>query len=235
MGSDGLDIVVELCDVCKDFYLGDNVVHALSDINIKIKQNEVTTIIGSSGSGKSTFMNLVGALDIPTKGKVIVEGQDLSSLNLNQKARFRNKNVGFVFQNFNLVPVLSSFENVVLPAQLSSLDFPYDIEERAKELLCTVGLEKQMYQGVNKLSGGQMQRVALARALMNKPHIILADEPTANLDHVTSGKILQLMKDMSQKEGTSIIISTHDRTILEYSDRIVELSDGRMISDSSPV
>ncbi len=234
MNKEVSDIVVELCGVDKDFYLGENIVHALSGIDIKIRKSELTTIMGSSGSGKSTFMNLVGALDIPTRGKVVVEGQDLSSLSLSQKARFRNKNVGFVFQNFNLVPVLSSYENVILPAQLSSLDFPYDIEQRAKELLCAVGLEKQMYQGVNKLSGGQMQRVALARALMNKPNIILADEPTANLDHVTSGMILELMKNLSIKEGSTIIISTHDRSVLKYSDRVVELSDGKIIQDSRP-
>ena len=191
--------------------------------------------MGSSGSGKSTFMNLVGALDVPTKGKILVESQDLSALSLDQKARFRNKNVGFVFQNFNLVPVLSSFENVILPAQLSSIDFSYDIETRAKDLLCSVGLEKQMHQGVNKLSGGQMQRVALARALMNKPHIILADEPTANLDHLTSDKILQLMKELCEKEETTVIICTHDRAVLKYSDRVIELSDGKIISDSSSV
>ncbi len=235
MNKEVSDIVVELCGVDKDFYLGENIVHALSGINIKIKKSELTTIMGSSGSGKSTFMNLVGALDIPTRGKVVVEGQDLSSLSVSQKARFRNKNVGFVFQNFNLVPVLSSYENVILPAQLSAVDFPYDIEQRAKDLLCAVGLEKQMYQGVNKLSGGQMQRVALARALMNKPNIILADEPTANLDHLTSGKILELMKDLSIKEGCTIIISTHDRSVLKYADRVVELSDGKIIQDSRPL
>lgn len=224
------DIVVKLEGVDKDFFLGENVVHALSGINLEINRQDLTTIVGSSGSGKSTLMNLMGALDVPTHGTVVVDGQDLSKLSLNEKAAFRNRNVGFVFQNFNLVPVLSSFENVILPAQLSNEKFDYDIEERAKFLLCEVGLEKQMNQGVNKLSGGQMQRVALARALMNKPGIILADEPTANLDHVTSAKMLTLMKELSLKEGTTVIISTHDRDVLKYSEKVIELSDGKVLS-----
>ena len=191
---------------------------------------EMTALVGPSGSGKTTILNLVGALDQPSAGRVVVAGQDLKALGRDALAHFRNRTVGFVFQNFNLIPVLTTLENVLLPSQIGRSDEPEVVlMERACHLLDRVGLAAQMNQPVNRLSGGQMQRVSVARALMNQPKVILADEPTANLDHATSEKVLELLKALCVEEDAAVLVATHDPAVLPYCSRIIRLRDGLIV------
>jgi putative ABC transport system ATP-binding protein len=216
--------------------MGENVVHALKSISLQIEARQIVALRGPSGSGKSTLLNLIGALDSPTSGVIKIGGRELQSLSVNERADFRNATVGFVFQNFNLIPVLSTYENVILPCQLGQLSDSardFDFEQRARELIEKVGLYYQMHQRVNKLSGGQMQRVALARALVNKPNLILADEPTANLDSDTANTVLSLMRELSLSEGSTVLVATHDSNVLKYCDRVITLKDGGITSDTS--
>ena len=223
--------LIRVMDVSKSFMLGETHVQALKGVSLTIPGGGIVALMGPSGSGKSTLLNLIGALDIPTDGQVIVQGIDISELNRDEKSSFRNATIGFIFQNFNLVPVLTTLENVILPAQLGRRNEDGGLEARASELLKAVGLEKQIHQRVNRLSGGQMQRVAIARALMNKPPIILADEPTANLDHATAATILTELRELCEKEGVTAVIATHDHAVLEYCHRIVRLKDGELLTD----
>ena len=191
---------------------------------------EMTALVGPSGSGKTTILNLVGALDQPSAGRVVVAGQDLKALGRDALAHFRNRTVGFVFQNFNLIPVLTTLENVLLPSQIGRSDEPEVVlMERACHLLDRVGLAAQMNQPVNRLSGGQMQRVSVARALMNQPKVILADEPTANLDHATSEKVLELLKALCVEEDAAVLVATHDPAVLPYCSKIIRLRDGLIV------
>ncbi|NBQ52186.1 MAG: ABC transporter ATP-binding protein [Proteobacteria bacterium] len=182
------------------------------------------------------MLNLVGALDQPSAGRVVVAGQDLKALGHDALAHFRNRTVGFVFQNFNLIPVLTTLENVLLPSQIGRSDEPEVVlMERACHLLDRVGLAAQMNQPVNRLSGGQMQRVSVARALMNQPRVILADEPTANLDHATSEKVLELLKALCVEEDAAVLVATHDPAVLPYCSRIIRLRDGLIVeSEDTP-
>lgn len=215
--------------VDKEFVFGTNTVKALDSISLGIRASGMVALMGPSGSGKSTLLNLFGALDTPSSGKIIVDGRDVASISADERADFRNIAVGFIFQNFNLIPVLSALENVLLPSQLS--DRGPDATDRANELLVRVGLDRQRLQSVNRLSGGQMQRVSIARALINKPKIILADEPTANLDHVTAGNILELLSEMASGEGSTVIIATHDHSVLRHVQRVIAMQDGRVVKD----
>ena len=226
----GQKAVVFMENVTKSFELGRSTIAALRSVSIVAMAAEMTALVGPSGSGKSTILNLVGALDHPTAGSIVVAGQDLNALDQDSLADFRNRTVGFVFQNFNLIPVLTTLENVLLPSQIRRSDeSEVVVVERACHLLDRVGLAAQMNQPVNRLSGGQMQRVSLARALMNQPKVILADEPTANLDHATSEKVLELLKALCVEEEAAVLVATHDPAVLPYCSRIIRMRDGLIV------
>jgi putative ABC transport system ATP-binding protein len=205
-------------------------VHALRGISLRIKHNEYVAIMGPSGSGKSTLMNLIGCLDTPSKGSYLLNGQLVSELDDDELARIRNKEIGFVFQTFNLLARASSLHNVELPLIYNGTPAAERIE-RAKEALTNVGLESRMYHKPNELSGGQRQRVAIARALVNSPSIILADEPTGNLDSKTGVEIMALFDHLHAK-GNTIVLVTHEPDIAEYAHRVVHIRDGQIFSDT---
>jgi putative ABC transport system ATP-binding protein len=215
----------------KTYYLTSDIrVHALRGISLEIGQGDFVAIMGPSGSGKSTFMNLVGCLDIPTSGKLFLEGLELSSLSQDQLAEIRNRKIGFVFQNFNLLPRTSSLENVELPMFYSRVPSS-ERYNRAVEALHRVGLKEKIYNLPNQLSGGEQQRVAIARALVTNPAIILADEPTGNLDTQTGGDIMQILKNLNDVYKITIILITHEAVIAQYAQRQVQFRDGTIVSD----
>jgi putative ABC transport system ATP-binding protein len=215
----------------KTYYLDEGVeIPALRGISLGVGEGEFVAIMGASGSGKSTFMNLLGCLDIPTSGRLLLEGMELSSLNANQLAEIRNKKIGFVFQNYNLLPRTSALENVELPLLYSKVTASkrYRLTVEALE---RVGLKERMHNLSNQLSGGEQQRVAIARALVNNPSLILADEPTGNLDTQTSAEIMQILKDLNNTCEITIILVTHEAVIAQYAKRQILFSDGKIISD----
>lgn len=215
----------------KTYYLDEGVeIPALRGISLGVGEGEFVAIMGASGSGKSTFMNLLGCLDIPTSGRLLLEGVELSSLNANQLAEIRNKKIGFVFQNYNLLPRTSALENVELPLLYSKVTASkrYRLTVEALE---RVGLKERMHNLSNQLSGGEQQRVAIARALVNNPSLILADEPTGNLDTQTSAEIMQILKDLNNTYEITIILVTHETVIAQYAKRQILFSDGKIISD----
>ena len=224
--------VLELVNVSKIYGEGDSEVKALDNASFSIKRGEIVLIIGSSGSGKSTLLNMIGLLDSPTNGQIFIDGTNTTSLGDNKISSFRNTKLGFIFQFSNLLTDLSVLENVLLPIQIAGLSST--AEKDAKDLLKAVGLETQMYKRANKISGGQAQRVAIARGLINKPSIVLADEPTGNLDSVTSGTIVQLMKSMAKKLNQTFIIVTHDREHFGDVDRVITIKDGRAFEGDQP-
>ncbi|HEU5350715.1 MAG TPA: ABC transporter ATP-binding protein [Terracidiphilus sp.] len=225
---DGQVIVVE--DLWRTYDMGsEQQVHALRGISLKIRHNEYVAIMGPSGSGKSTLMNLIGCLDTPSKGRYWLNGQLVSELDDDELARIRNKEIGFVFQTFNLLARASSLHNVELPLIYNGTPAAERIE-RAKQSLTNVGLENRMYHKPNELSGGQRQRVAIARALVNSPSIILADEPTGNLDSKTGIEIMALFDQLHAK-GNTIVLVTHEPDIAEYAHRVVHIRDGQIFSD----
>ena len=205
-------------------------VHALRGVSLQVAPGEFVAIMGPSGSGKSTFMNLLGCLDTPTQGKLLIEGIEVSSLTPNQLADMRNKKIGFVFQNFNLLSRTSSLENVELPLLYSKIPAAQR-QQRAVEALARVGLQERMHNLSNQLSGGEQQRVAIARALVNNPALILADEPTGNLDTQTSLEIMNIVQDLNLSNGITIILVTHESEIARYAKRKVQFRDGKIISD----
>jgi len=207
-------------------------VRALQDASFSIKKGEFVLVVGASGSGKSTLLNMMGLLDHPTKGKVFIDGVDTSTLNDNQISAFRNRKLGFIFQFANLLADLTVLENVTLPRQIQGSNGTAIAD--AKKLLTTVGLENQMYKRANKISGGQAQRAAIARGLVNHPSIVLADEPTGNLDSVTAETIVQLLKSMSRKLGQTFIVVTHDRHQFGDVDRVITTKDGLVFEDEEP-
>jgi len=227
-----MDALIVLKGIGKTYQLGGSEVVALNGVDLRISQGGIVALMGPSGSGKSTILNLIGALDSPTRGEVVVNGVSLSGMNRNESADFRGRTVGFIFQTFNLVPVLTTLENVLLPSYFISGTSSHQAKARAVHLLERVGLAQQMHQSVNKLSGGQMQRVAIARALINRPPIILADEPTANLDRATADTVLSILKELCSFEKTTVVVATHDQHVLTYCYRCIRISDGSLVSDS---
>ena len=211
---------------------GDNKVKALDDVSFSIEQGEVVLIVGSSGSGKSTLLNMIGLLDSPTNGNVLIDEINTTTLNDNQISSFRNKKLGFIFQFSNLLTDLSVLENILLPKQIAGTDLTS--EKQALDLLKAVGLETQIHKRANKISGGQAQRVAIARGLINKPSIVLADEPTGNLDSVTSQLIVDLMKSMAKKLNQTFVIVTHDREHFGKVDKVITIKDGRAFQGEEP-
>lgn len=221
--------VVEVREVSKRYNLGEQIVTALSNVSIVVFEGEFLALAGPSGSGKSTLLNMIGCIDSPSEGSILIQGQDISDKTADDLADLRLNTLGFVFQTFNLLPVLSARENVEYPL-MQKRDISKDIiRERVDHALQVVGLERFGRHRPNELSGGQRQRVAIARALATKPKIILADEPTANLDRKTGGEILALMRELNQQEGVTFIFSTHDPRVMEMADRVIELSDGQII------
>ena len=221
--------ILQLRDIPRDFKLGAQTVHVLKGIDLDIEKNQYLALMGPSGSGKSTLMNLLGCLDTPTLGSYKLNGTDVSSLNDNQLAEIRNKEIGFVFQTFNLLPRSTALENVALPLVYAGMGKQERLE-RASEVLAQVGLADRMDHRPNQLSGGQRQRVAIARALVNRPALILADEPTGNLDSKTSLEIMKLFDDI-QAAGNTVILVTHEEDIAQYAKRIIRLVDGNIDSD----
>ena len=205
-------------------------VHAVDDVNISISEGEFTAIVGPSGSGKTTLLNLIGGLDTPTSGNLYIDGQDISLLKPKEMVDFRLHNIGFVFQSFNLIPVLSAKENVAFVMELQGRK-KSERDERAQELLESVGLGDRANSRPSKLSGGQQQRVAVARALASKPKFILADEPTANLDSKSAENLLDMMEKLNEKENITFVFSTHDPRIMAKARRIITLEDGKIIND----
>ncbi|CDI06723.1 lipoprotein-releasing system (ABC transporter), ATP-binding protein lolD [Candidatus Nitrosotenuis uzonensis] len=219
------DMVLEVKDLNKIYGEGDTQVHALRDISFTVKKGEFLLIVGSSGSGKSTLLNMIGLLDKPTSGKVFVDGVNTTKLSDSKLSSFRNSKLGFIFQFSNLLADLTVLENVLLPRSIQHTD--QNAMSEAITLLKAVGLEKQMHKRANKISGGQAQRAAIARGLINKPSIVLADEPTGNLDSVTADTTVQLMKSMAKKLNQTFIIVTHDRQQFGDVDRVITIRDGR--------
>jgi putative ABC transport system ATP-binding protein len=225
--------LLELVDVTKNYRLGEVVVHALRGVTLRIDKGEFVAIWGASGAGKTTLVNLIGAIDEPTSGYLSLGGQEVAKLSDDEKSELRNRAIGFVFQNFNLVPVLSALENVMLPLQIQGVPSA-ESRERTLYRLEQVGLSDFVKHRPDKLSGGQRQRVAIARALITNPSLVLADEPTANLDSVTAMKIVDLMRELNSKEKTTFIFSTHDQRLLRNVDRLIHMDDGRISEESRP-
>ena len=223
------NIVIRTYDLWKTYVMGDQEIHAVSGVDCEIKRGEYVAIMGPSGSGKSTLMNLIGCLDSPSKGDYYINGSLVSDMTDDELARIRNKEIGFVFQTFNLLPRATALHNVELPLIYSGIASEARIE-RAKHALRIVDLEKRMYHKPSELSGGQRQRVAIARALVNDPSILLADEPTGNLDSATSVEIMGLFQRL-HSQGNTIVLVTHERDIAEYAHRIITVRDGKVSRD----
>lgn len=224
--------MVEAIDLYKDYKIGKVLFPALRGINMKINNGEFTAIAGPSGSGKTTLLNIIGCLDVPSKGKVLIDGTDVNELGSKEKASLRKNQIGFVFQTFNLIPVLTAYENVEIPLILLDV-VQAKRREKIVALLEEVGLGEYVDRRPNEMSGGQQQRVAIARALVKDPSMVLADEPTANLDSTTAKEILALMQELNGKHGTTFIFSTHDQLVMDYSRRTVSLRDGRIVDDKT--
>jgi putative ABC transport system ATP-binding protein len=223
------NIVIRTFDLWKTYVMGDQEIHAVSGVNIEIKRGEYCAIMGPSGSGKSTLMNLIGCLDTPTKGQYYINGNLVSEMTDDELARIRNKEIGFVFQTFNLLPRATSLHNVELPLIYSGVAADTRIE-KARAAMRAVDLEQRMYHKPNELSGGQRQRVAVARALVNNPSILLADEPTGNLDTATGNEIMALFERLYQ-QGNTIVLVTHEHDIALHAHRIIHVRDGKVEKD----
>lgn len=222
--------ILETTNLKKTYGKGDTAVHALDGIDLKVENGEFVAIVGTSGSGKSTLLHMLGGLDRPTSGKVFVDGKDIFSLKDEALTIFRRRKIGFVFQSYNLVPVLSVYENIVLPIQL---DGGKEDKKYIEQVIETLGLSSKLNNYPNQLSGGQQQRVAIARAIAAKPAIILADEPTGNLDSKTSQDVLGLLKVTSEKFSQTIVMITHNEEIAQMADRIIRIEDGHIVGGKS--
>ena len=219
------DVIIQCRNLTKMYRMGGQDIYALRDMNLDVFQGEYLSVMGPSGSGKSTLFNMIGALDRPTSGGVFIAGVDLTAQSSGRLAFFRNQNIGYIFQAFNLIPALTALRNVMLPVLFSGAD-THAAAQRAKDVLAEVGLEHRFHHRPDELSGGQQQRVAIARGLAMSPGIMLADEPTANLDSTTGEQILDLMKKINREMETTFIFSTHDAKIVDLADHIIRLRDG---------
>ena len=218
--------ILQTTELKKYYGAKPNITRALDGVTLSIEKGEFVAIVGTSGSGKSTLLNMIGGLDVPTSGKVIVDGRELSTLKDEQLTIFRRRKIGFIFQNYNLVPVLNVYENIVLPVELDGNKVD---KKFMKEVVQMLGLEDKLNNMPNNLSGGQQQRVAIARALVSKPAIVLADEPTGNLDSKTSADVLGLLKNTSQKFHQTLVMITHNNEIAQLADRIIRIEDGKIV------
>jgi putative ABC transport system ATP-binding protein len=225
--------LIEMKNITKNYEMGEAMVHALRGVDLEVEGGEFLAIVGPSGSGKSTLMNMIGCLDRPSTGEYYLEGRKVDELNDDQLAAIRNKSIGFVFQTFNLLPRTNCLHNVELPLLYSNVG-RRDRERKAREMLERVGLETRMHHNPNELSGGERQRVAIARALVNDPRIVLADEPTGNLDSRTGSEIMAIFSELNA-EGKTIVLVTHEKYIAEYSRRVVYLRDGQVVSEDADV
>ena len=220
-----MDQILQTVDLCKYYGKGENEVKAVQHANLEIQKGEFVAIVGKSGSGKSTLLHMMGGLDTPTSGKVLIRGKDIFSYKDDALAVFRRKKIGFIFQSFNLVSSINVWENIVLP---TGLDGRKADEKFVMDIVTTLGLEKKLHNLPNTLSGGQQQRVASARALASKPDILFADEPTGNLDSRTSGEVIALLKMSVEKYGQTLVMITHDEDIAQIADRILVIEDGKV-------
>ncbi len=221
--------LIEMKNITKDYHLGETVVHALRGIDLQIDKREFVAVWGPSGSGKTTLLNLIGAIDEPTSGELTIAGKDVRSLTDDQKSDHRNQTIGFIFQGFNLVPVLSALENVMLPLQIKGASTS-EARKQALARLEEVGLSDLIHNRPAKMSGGQQQRVSIARALVNNPSLVIADEPTANLDSETARMIIKLMRELNEKDEITFIFSTHDQRLLDKVKRLIRLEDGKIVN-----
>ena len=221
--------LIELRSISRVYRAGETDVPVLDDVSISISRGEFAAIMGASGSGKSTLMNIIGCLDRPTSGEYFLDGRELGRLSSNDRARARNQTLGFVFQNFNLLPRMSALDNVLMPLSYSSNDMSEsEAKERAEGLLRRVGLEDRMSHEPSQLSGGQQQRVAIARALINTPEILLADEPTGNLDSHTSMEMLEMFRKLNEEDGVTVLLVTHDQGVAGVARKIIHILDGKV-------
>ena len=227
----GDDVVIDLRNIVKIYQMGEVQVHALRGVSLQIRRGEMMSIMGPSGSGKSTLMNIMGALDQPTSGEYFLDGERVAGLNDNQLAEIRNRRIGFVFQNFNLLPRTAALDQVELPLIYAGIRSRKERRRRAQQALEMVGLGDRLYHRPNELSGGQQQRVAIARALVNNPSIILADEPTGNLDSKSGAEIMYIFQMLNREQGITIVLVTHEPDIARHTRRIVRLQDGLIIHD----
>lgn len=226
--------VIRAEDITRDLKLGSHTVHALRGVNMEIFPNEMVGIIGPSGSGKSTLLGIIGGLDSPTDGLIEIDGVDITRMNENQLTDVRNQKIGFIFQFFNLIPTLTAWENVALPIEFAQTR-RHQPNRRAKELLGMLGLEDRLHHRPNELSGGQQQRVAIARALANDPPILLADEPTGNLDSKSGAAVLAALKSIRDESGTTVVLVTHDPKLATQMDRVLTLVDGTITADRGEI
>ncbi len=226
-----METIMELQDVWKIYRMGEVEVPALRGVSVKIKKGDFVAIIGASGSGKSTMMNLIGCLDIPSKGKIYLKSHDISLLSESDLASLRGKTIGFIFQQYHLIPSMSAFENVMLPLEFLEYN-DGKAAKRTREILTLVGLKDKMRYRPNQLSGGQQQRVSIARSLVSDPEIILADEPTGALDSVTGREVLEMLHRLWKEHGKTIIMVTHDVNLKKYAQTIIELKDGEILKIS---
>ncbi len=233
-GNNHRRVVLRADQLTKDLPLGQVVVHAVRGVDLLIYENEMVGIVGPSGSGKSTLLGLIGGLDTPTTGRIEIDGLDVTHMSEGRLTEVRNEKIGFVFQFFNLVPTLTALENVALPIQFAR-HTRFDPEKRARDLLVMLGLGDRLNHRPMELSGGQQQRVAIARALANNPPLLLADEPTGNLDSEASKVVLQALRDVWRETGTTVVLVTHDRDLANKMDRVLQLVDGRIVVEGEPV
>lgn len=223
------EIIIKLHNVWKIYQMGEVTVEALRGLDLEIKKGEFVSVMGPSGSGKSTCVNMIGCLDIPTKGSIYLEHKDISHMTESELAQIRGKLIGFVFQAFNLIPTLTALENVMLPMMFQEEKSPEERRVKAKELLTKVGLGDRINHKPSEMSGGQQQRVAIARSLANDPHVIIADEPTGNLDTKTSKDVVEFLTKLHREEKKTIVLVTHDPNIAKFADRTETLCDGRVL------